>query len=436
MSRSTISRLAAFTLGCLIFSSCASQTQNRYSYNGTTAKTPSGMINNYKAESQKRSLDNVIVRGEIRKGQFLRNKKDSKVKMWIKYFTTRGRGSFQRYLERGEKYRPLIERVFERHNLPKELYFVGLIESGYHLKAKSHADAVGPWQFIKSTGKRYGLKIRHDVDERRSIVKSTEAAALFFGDLYNIFGSWELALSAYNAGEYGVIRRIRKARTRDFYKLSAMKKLPKETRNYVPKVRAAMEVYRNAEKYNISIPVYKNDSFKNFQKVVVRKPTYLKDISRQYGVSYKSIKKFNNDLKRNATPSTQYSLILPHWSKKTAYKPKTVKKVKSRTRNQSRKIASTYRVKKGDNLTWIARRNKTTISKIVSLNRLKKKTVYIGQKLKLPNSKNRSHYTVRPGDFLLKIAKNHNITIRELRNMNSMRGSKIYPGQKLVVSIQ
>jgi membrane-bound lytic murein transglycosylase D len=397
------------------------------------------MINNYKAESQKIDLDKAIVHGEVKKVAFLKNKNDSKVKMWVKYFTTRGKGSFKRYLERGERYRPLIERTFAKHNLPKELYFVGLIESGYHLKAKSHADAVGPWQFIKSTAKRYGLKVRRDVDERRSIIKSTEAAALFFGDLYNIFGSWELALSAYNAGEYGVIRRIRKARTRDFYKLSAMKKLPEETRNYVPKVRAAMEVYRNAKKYNIPIPVYKNDSFKNIKKVTVRRPTYIKDISKQYGVSYKDIKKLNSDLNRNATPSTKYSLMLPHWSQRTAYKPKTIKVSKRSRRissSSSRTRLKTYRVKKGDNLTWIARRNKTTISRIMTLNKLKKRTVNIGQKLKIPGDKQKSHYTVRPGDFLLKIAKNHNLSIRKLKSLNSMKGSKIFPGQKLVVSVQ
>jgi LysM repeat protein len=128
--------------------------------------------------------------------------------------------------------------------------------------------------------------------------------------------------------------------------------------------------------------------------------------------------------------------MLPHWGQRSAYKPKIVKPNR-RVSSVRRSIKSRmYKVRKGDNLTWIARRNKTTISKIVTLNKLKKKTVFIGQKLRIPGAKQDNTYTVKPGDFLLKIAKNHNLSIRKLRKLNSMKGSKIFPGQKLVVSLQ
>ncbi|TDJ06041.1 MAG: lytic transglycosylase, partial [Deltaproteobacteria bacterium] len=117
-------------------------------------------------------------------------------KYWKKYFSTKRKKGFLRFLRNGARFKNIIENIFQVNGLPKELYYVGLIESGYYLKAKSVANAVGPWQFIKGTGKRYGLRIDRYVDERKSIFKSTWAAAQYFKDLYNIFGSWELALCA------------------------------------------------------------------------------------------------------------------------------------------------------------------------------------------------------------------------------------------------
>lgn len=427
-----------------VTSSCAHYKRPTYRQYSSSKVTPSSTINAYKAESQKRELDKLIDNGgQLDKPKFLMENKDAVVRMWITYFSTRGKDRFERYLKNGEKYRPLIESIFDDYGLPKELYFVGLIESGYYLKAKSHANAVGPWQFIKATGKRYGLNIRRDVDERQSIVKSTQAAALFFQDLYNIFGSWELALSAYNAGEYGVIRRIRKANSRDFYELSRKKHLPKETRHYVPKVLAAMEVYNNAKKYKIRIPKYKFNIYKNLQEVQLKKSVYLSDISKKSNIKLSTIKKLNPDLKRNATPYIRkgYTLILPKTDKIADFtKLEKVKVVKRSVRpTQKRRIAktidfSTYKVKNGDNLYTIARRNHTSISKILKLNNMKRKTIYIGQKLKLP-SVDVQTYIVKRGDFLERIAKKHKVSVSELKKINSIKNSKIYPGQKLIVSI-
>lgn len=426
----------------VIFTSSCSTYGTRPSYNGYLTKkvTPSNSINSFKEESQKRDLDSIINTGQLVKPKFLTPNVNKDVKMWVKYFSTRGKDRFERYLVNGEKYRPLIEKVFQDHKLPTELYFVGLIESGYYLKAKSHADAVGPWQFIKETGKRYGLTIRHDVDERQSIVKATKAAAVFFQDLYNIFGSWELALSAYNAGEYGIIRRIRKANSRDFYVLSKGKHLPKETRHYVPKVLAAMEVYNHPERYNIKIPVYSNNMFNDLKELKLNRSVYISQLSKKMNISTDLIKTLNPDLKRNATPYMRkgYRLILPGTTSSVAIaKAHTIKAIKK----SSRKLAavkteehSTYKVVKGDNLYGIARKFNTNISEIIKMNRLKKRTVYIGQKLKLPSYEVKT-YTVRSGDFLIHIAKKHKVSVTELKEINSMRNSKIYPGQKLIVAI-
>jgi hypothetical protein len=175
---------------------------------------------------------------------FLKKKNTKRMQFWVDYFTKKNRERFQRFINNGEEYRHHIEEVLMQYGLPKELYFVGLIESGYYLGAKSHASAVGPWQFIRATGKRYGMKINREIDERQDLFKATHAAAKYFKDLHNMFSSWELALAAYNAGENGVLRRIIKYGTRDYYQLSRRKKLHSETINYVPKVLAAMHIMK------------------------------------------------------------------------------------------------------------------------------------------------------------------------------------------------
>ena len=120
-----------------------------------------------------------------------------------------------------------------------------MIESGYSTGAKSWASAVGIWQFIRGTGKRYGLKINKYVDERKDPVRATRAAARYLASLYRVYQNWELAMSAYNAGEGRVLGAIMRGHTRDFWELSRKKLLPRETRNYVPKMMAAVKIGQN-----------------------------------------------------------------------------------------------------------------------------------------------------------------------------------------------
>lgn len=446
-------------------------------------QTPSQIINAYKDESQRRDLDQLIINEKTEKPDFLKIVKNDKVKFWMNYFSKRDKARFERFIRNGEKYRPIIEKTFEDYGLPQELYYVGLIESGYYLGAKSHANAVGPWQFIKDTGKRYGLTIRSGIDERKSIVKSTQAAALFFQDLYNIFGSWELALSAYNAGEYGIIRRIRGANTRDYYELSRKKVIPKETRHYVPKVIAAMELLKDPAKYNIKVTKSNYDMFANTKELTLKRSIRIDKLAQKTGIPVNAIKKLNPDISWRTIPYVRggYNIILP--DKNYAALDKINKPQKSEVQKNRKSIAKTYtvqrgdnlihiakrnsislselkrtnnlrsnrifigqklklptdateryvyKVRKGDNLYSIARKNHTSISKILKENNLKRKTIYIGQKLYLPIS-NMGHYVVRKGDYLLKIAQKHGMSVSKLKRINGIAKSKIYPGQKLIV---
>lgn len=138
------------------------------------------------------------------------------VQQWIRYFQGRGRVHMEQYLQRSTRYLPMMKQVLRENGLPEDLVYISLIESGFSPQAHSHSNAVGYWQFIRSTGRRFGLTVDPFIDERRDPVLSTRAAAEYFKSLYSLFGSWHLALSAYNTGENRVKRAVTRYYTRDF----------------------------------------------------------------------------------------------------------------------------------------------------------------------------------------------------------------------------
>ena len=151
---------------------------------------------------------------------------NDKVEKWINYFTKKDRDRFQRFLNRGEKYRKMIQAVLADQGIPTDLYYLAMIESGFSVKARSHASAVGVWQFIRATGRRYGLKIDYYVDERQDPMRSTIAASLYLKDLHLVFNSWYLAMASYNAGESRIMGSIMKQSSRDFWQLVRKNALP------------------------------------------------------------------------------------------------------------------------------------------------------------------------------------------------------------------
>lgn len=164
------------------------------------------------------------------------------VKKWVYYFTQKNSRNFITTLERGFPYQEAIAKILCQYDLPPDLYYLALIESGFNPTIKSSANAVGFWQFMAGTGKRFGLNIDSHVDERRDPIRATEAAAKYLSSLHKVFNSWPLALAAYNAGENRVMNAIINYNTRDFWKLSEYSALPRETRQYVPKILAAIIV--------------------------------------------------------------------------------------------------------------------------------------------------------------------------------------------------
>ena len=393
---------------------------------------------------------------------FLKKKNTKRMEFWVDYFTKKNRDRFQRFINNGEEYRHHIEKVFQEYGLPKELYFVGLIESGYYLGAKSHASAVGPWQFIRATGRRYGMKINHEIDERQDLFKATTAAAQYFKDLHNIFSSWELALAAYNAGENGMIRRIMKHGTRDFYKLSSNKLIPSETINYVPKVLAAMHIVNHAKEYGFQIPVKKHRLFDLTELTPVKKNIPLRTIADRLNVDLKLIKKLNPELRRSSTPrqfAGTYMLRVP--KSQYAYKLDDLKSVEiasnlalpKLSRPESRKelnrrTAQFHKVRKGETLLSISRKYEIPAKTLASFNNFNswKTKLTSGQKIKLVSvESNQSNspkvkitnkpiiYKVSRGDNLKEIAKLFNSPMAKLKKLNNLSKGKILVGQKLVL---
>ncbi len=180
-----------------------------------------------------------------------------KVEFWINYFTGKGRKYFEKYLARGRYFIPAISKILKANNMPQDLVYLAMMESGFNNIAKSHAKAVGPWQFIKPTGVRYGMVVDYWLDERRDTKRSTMAAIAYLRELQQEFGSWELAFAGYNAGENKVRRAIMKYRVNDFWELSKYKFFRPETRDYVPKIFAAAILTKNAEMFGFVSPLSK-----------------------------------------------------------------------------------------------------------------------------------------------------------------------------------
>jgi hypothetical protein len=179
---------------------------------------------------------------------------NSQVKAYVVYFSTKRKGVIQRQLNRSTRYLPMIKKIFREYGLPDDLAYLAMVESGFNPNATSPAGAKGMWQFIKGTGRRYGLVINGQVDERLDPGKSTRAAARYLRDLYDQFGSWYLAAASYNCGEKRVQRELRKSNYKNFWQLSAHRCLPDETKNYVPQMIAATIIAKNPAKFGFKNP--------------------------------------------------------------------------------------------------------------------------------------------------------------------------------------
>jgi len=223
----------------------------------------------------------------------------AKVDRHLQFFSYHIRDRFEQWLSRLERYRPTVQNIFSEFKLPLDLVFLSLVESGFNTHAVSRAKATGPWQFMAPTAKIYGLRVDKWVDERRDPVKSTIAAAQYLRDLYHLFGSWPLAMAAYNAGEGKVGRSLARVEDGDFWSLLDTKLLRSETKEYVPRFVAARQIAKDPARFGFNIqpqpPV-------EYDEVLLTRPVHLKAAAKAAGVSFEDMKALNPELRRDMTP--------------------------------------------------------------------------------------------------------------------------------------
>jgi len=360
----------------------------------------------------------------------------------LEYFKTRGRDTFQRWLDRSARYIPVMKDIFKEKNLPEDLVYVAMIESGFNPYAVSWAKAVGPWQFMPATGKLYGLKIDWWIDERKDPIKSTMAAAEHLKDLHNLFGSWPLALASYNAGAGKVQRAVLRTRSDDFWDLRASRYIRKETKNYVPKYMAATILAKNPEAYGFSVTSI--EPF-NFDEVVVDQSTDLRLIARCANCTYEEVKELNPEIKRWVTPPqyARYVLRIPNGRKDIFLENYAAIPAEQKIKWER------HLVQKGETLAVLARKYNTTPEALRDINGLKKDRVVPGKHILIPldlNSKTQDLsyltinqgsklqdilYRVRRGETLGGIARNHNVTVSDIREWNKGLGRSVRAGQKI-----
>ncbi len=295
------------------------------------------------------------------------------------------RPTVERALRRGSKYLPAMKTTLREEGVPAEFaYGVPIVESGYSLHATSHAGAVGPWQFIRGTGKRYGLRIDGYVDERRDPEKATRAAARYLRDLYDRFGDWHLALAAYNTGE-GNIERIKSKRgCESFWEMRDGGYLPNETSEYVPKVLAAMEVAQSAKQLGIDVPKM---AAPRFDTIEITRPISLKAVAQLTGSDLDTIKELNPALRRGVVPPDGYTVRLPEGTSDqfqvafASYRepiPEPVRFAPSRR-------SGAHTVRRGDTLGRIAGRYGVSTQALMRANGIRRpKALRTGQRLQIP----------------------------------------------------
>ena len=368
------------------------------------------------------------------------------VDQYINYFQTKGRKQFQIWLDRYVKYKDLILPILKEHEMPEELMYLAMIESGLNPKAYSKAKASGMWQFIYSTGKTYGLNRDWYRDERRDPVKATHAACKYLKDLYTLFDNWYLTLAAYNCGEGRVLRASKLHQTYDFWQMHS---LPRETRNYIPYFLSAAIIARTPEAYGFKVP--KNIKPFRYETIALEKSADIAVLARVAGLKPNVLREYNPELRQSATPTEAgYQLKLPVENKNGFIAAWNAIPEEERFAPQF----VVHRVRYGESLWTISKKYNVSIHDLAAVNKIRNRNkVRVGQKLNVPlkggrvwgNGDNggppgysKRVYRVKRGDTLGQIAENFGTRASKIRRWNNLKyGSHlIHVGQKLVIWVK
>jgi membrane-bound lytic murein transglycosylase D len=298
----------------------------------------------------------------------------------IKLFQTLERDFFLESYKRSGRYRDEMVKAFHEAGIPEEITWLPLIESGFKVRALSRARALGLWQFIPSTGYKFGLKRTSWVDERLDPAKSTAAAIAYLKELHQVFGDWATVLAAYNCGEGNVFRVIRQQKINyldNFWDLYG--RLPRETARYYPRFLAVLTILKDPAKYGFTLEA--PDKRIPYEVVAIEKPLHLSKISNKIGCSYDDLADLNAELRYAATPNTVYDLRVPFGMKDALLA--NIDSLPQWSPPKTNYVV--HRVRRGETLSTIAIRYRTSIQRIMESNNLRRgKPLRIGQKLKIP----------------------------------------------------
>jgi membrane-bound lytic murein transglycosylase D len=366
----------------------------------------------------------------------------------IESFKTRERDFFLNAYRRSGKYRPFIVKALREAGFPEELSWLPLLESGYRVRAYSSARALGMWQFIASTGYRFGLKRDRWIDERMDFEKSTQAAIAYLRELHQIFGDWTTALAAYNCGEYTVLNRIKTQKIDyldNFWDL--YQKLPRETAAYVPRFMAVLHIVNNPSAYGMDLPP--PDKETKWDEVMVNKQIELKTIAENLDVPLEELEEMNAELRQNLTPDSPYSLKVPDGKGELllakldsipAWCPPAI-------------VYRVHRVRRGDSVSRISAIYRADPDDIIALNHLRRNGyLKVGTRLRIPvrvaNSDPKAKaasarqlagkekavkYKVKQGDSLFQIANRYNTTVNDIRSYNGLKSTSLQLGQVILI---
>jgi len=369
---------------------------------------------------------------------------NDEVKREIKSFQGRERRFFLESYKRSGRYRSMILSELRKKGLPEQLSWLPLIESGFKANALSRARALGLWQFIPSTGYRYGLERNSWVDERMDPQKATLGAIAYMEDLHNLFGDWMTALAAYNCGEGRVLRVINRQRLNyldNFWDL--YNQLPRETARYVPRFMATLHILGDPEKYGFELP--EPDPSQDFSIIQVARSVSLADLDTMLDLPKGTMRALNPELRYKTTPDVAYPLRVPV-GRESALENGIANLPKAKS---PAAMAGVHVVRRGETLSTIASRYRTSVNRLMVANRLRNShRIYPGQKLKLPGRgtslaslrANESSqggtwktHRVRRGDSLWRLAKQYKTTVSHIKRWNNLNSDRLSLNQRLRV---
>lgn len=395
---------------------------------------------------------------------------NDKIHAFINYFTVKDREYTRLMMRRKNLYFPLFEKYLAKYDLPDELKYLAIIESGLNPRAVSRARAVGLWQFMSATGRYYGLHNNWYIDERMDPEKSTDAACRYLRDLHRMFNDWELALAAYNTGPGNVRKAIRRSGyKKTFWDIYSF--LPRETRSYVPQFVAIIYTMNHLEQHNFFDEG--EEMLVHSDTVHVRKFVNFETLASLTGSCVEDLQKLNPSIQHNAVPDVEGTFVMRI--------PATAKELLSENRfailDSASKVGRkeleslaramqggtygreriVYKVRSGDVLGSIALRHRVSVSDLKKWNDLRSDVIRSGQRLNIwvkgsvastsvaaakpavtttTDLQGRITYIVQPGDTLWEISRKFNgMTIEKIKALNKLSNTKIQPGQKLIVGI-